>query len=437
MKSLSSKDLLLVGLTLFSMFFGAGNLIFPPFLGFQAGENVWPAVTGFALSAIGIPIMGVAAVSISGSLKELAGRVNKYFALIFTILSYLSIGPGLAIPRTASTSFEMAVAPFLTGGFSLSAARVLYSVLFFGVALLLSMRPDKLTERLGKILTPCLLILILIVFAGSVVSPAGSYGPSYPGYNNNPFAAGFLGGYQTMDAIAALNFGILIAMNVKAKGVKDQKGVVKETIKAGVIAGIVLLLVYSALAYIGNTTGMVNQQAENGAAVLTYAAGDLYGRVGVVLMGIIFFIACLNTCVGLISSCGEFFSSMVPGISYRKWSIIFAVLSFIIANLGLNKILEVSIPILNAIYPVAIVLIILSFLNPWIGKFPYSYSTGILATGIVSIVSALEQSNIRTPVLAELVSGLPLYGMGFPWVIPAIIGSGAGVIISVLTGKMC
>lgn len=434
MRQLSRKNLLLVGLTLFSMFFGAGNLIFPPFLGVQAGTNTWGAMIGFSISAIGLPILGVAAVAKSGGLNVLAGRVHPKFAFVFTLLIYLSIGPGLAIPRTASTSFEMAAVPFAQLGLpvSLNVMQVLYSLVFFGIALALAMNPDKLTERLGKILTPCLLTLILILFIGCLVHPMGSYGNPVEVYQKNPFVNGFLDGYQTMDTIAALNFGIIISLNIKAMGIQENNSVVKETIKAGFIAGTILLLVYCVLAHIGGSAGAVYPEVGNGAGVLTYVAQFLFGKSGMILLALIFFIACLNTCVGLLSCCSEYFSTILPFISYKKWVFLFSGISLVIANIGLNKILEVTVPVLNAIYPVAIILILLAFLHGMLGRFSYVYPIGISATGFTSVIYAMQQSKIRIPWLTRLVERFPLYEIGLAWILPALIGMITGVLFSIL-----
>lgn len=237
-QKLSKQNLLLVGFTLFSMFFGAGNLIFPPFLGAQAGVMTWKAMSGFLLSAVGLPVLGVAAVALSGGIGKLAGRVHPAFAFLFTLLIYLSIGPCLAIPRTSSTSFEMTVFPVLkqlgvsfnstvrgTGFTVQTMAQFGYSVVFFTAAMAVAFRPDKLTDRLGKILCPTLLVLISVIFIGCLVWPMGHYGDPAAAYKSGPAVAGFLEGYQTMDTIAALNFGIIIAINIQAKGV-DQEGAV-------------------------------------------------------------------------------------------------------------------------------------------------------------------------------------------------------------------
>ena len=243
---------LLLGLTLFSMFFGAGNLIFPPYLGSLAGTDMPWAMAGFAITAVCFPILGVMTVARSGGLMMLASRVHPQFAFIFTLLIYLSIGPCVAIPRTASTSFEMALAPMFSGssepvfmGFSsLVCAQFVYSVFFFLLAGLMALKPEKLTQRLGKFTSPALIIMIALLFVACMFNPIAGYGLALPPYDINAFVRGFLEGYQTMDTLAALNFGLIIALNVQALGVKSTEGVVSETVKAGMIAGFFLITIY-------------------------------------------------------------------------------------------------------------------------------------------------------------------------------------------------
>ncbi|NCB62971.1 MAG: branched-chain amino acid transport system II carrier protein [Clostridia bacterium] len=429
-KQLKGRSLVLVGFTLFSMFFGAGNLIFPPFMAAQAGCNTWPAMVGFAISAVGLPILGVVAVARSGGLTKLAGRVHPVFALIFTMLVYLSIGPCLAIPRTASTSFEMAVTPFAGGSDKLWLFQLLYSAVFFAVALLVALRPEKLTERLGKILCPCLLLLIASIFIGCVVRPLGGYGASTGAYFANPIPQGFLDGYQTMDTIAGLNFGIVIALNIRAKGVEEDKNVVRGTIRAGWIAGAVMLAVYAMLAHVGAVSGGAFPGAANGAETLTRIVSALFGPLGSILLAAIFVIACLNTCIGLISSCGEYFHSLVPRFSYRAWAIFFAVVSMAISNAGLNLILKVSVPVLNIIYPVAIVLIALAFLHKWIGAWTRVYPTAILFTAFSSVVYTLDGLGLVIPGVTKVMSYIPLSALGLGWLLPAAAGIGLGILIS-------
>ena len=335
-ETLKGRRLLIVGLTLFSMFFGAGNLIFPPFLAAQAGTAAWPAMAGFLMSAVGLPVLGVIAVSRAGGLDCLAGKVHPAFSMVFTILIYLSIGPCLAIPRTASTSFEMTVLPFLNDGAQTAFWQLIYSAVFFLLAAVTAFHPEKLTQRLGKILCPALLGLIFIMFAGSIAAEPKALPMPAEAYSGLAPVKGFLEGYQTMDTIAALNFGIIIAINIRAVGVEDKDAVVTSTVRSGLIAGALLASVYCALTYVGIKAGPEAQALDNGARVLTFVAERIFGSAGTVVLGLIFFIACFNTCVGLLSCCSEFFCQLIPRISYRKWVVLFAAVSMAVSNAGLT-----------------------------------------------------------------------------------------------------
>ncbi|MFU7515146.1 branched-chain amino acid transport system II carrier protein [Clostridium sp. HCS.1] len=429
MKKLSRKDLLFVGLMLFSLFFGAGNLIFPPFMGEAAGDKIWIVLLGFFVTAVGFPILGVIAVAKSNGLTNLAKRVNPIFATIFTILIYLSIGPGLGIPRAGSLPFEMAVAPYLPEQISLKLSLFIYTLIFFAIAYWLSLSPNKLVDRMGKVLTPTLLLLILVMVIGSFVKPLGGYGVATKGYEISSFFKGFLDGYLTMDTIAALNFGIVISLAIRSKGIEDDKKVVSLSIKAGIIAGILLAVIYAMLAHLGATSGGRFGLAENGAQTLTNITNYIFGKPGAILLALIFTLACLTTSVGLISSCSQYFSTLTKKISYENWVRILTVFSLIIANMGLTKILSISVPILNAIYPVAIMLIVLAIFDFIFKDNKYVYGLTIFFTGVVSLIDAISQVTFSKEGLVKLISYLPLYKQGLAWIVPAVFGIILGMLI--------
>ncbi|RGY96564.1 branched-chain amino acid transport system II carrier protein [Clostridium sp. AM58-1XD] len=384
---LTRFHMILIGFTLFSMFFGAGNLIFPPFLGMEAGSNMPAAMAGFLVSAVCFPILGVAAVAKSDGLPNLASRVHPRFAFFFTLLIYLCIGPCLAIPRTASTSFEMAVLPFIPSGGSNVLFQAVYSLFFFMLASFLALKPDKLKDRLGKLMTPLLLLLIAVIFIGCILRLHTDFAIPSDKYAASPLMTGFIDGYQTMDTMAALNFGIVIAVNIQSLGITEKNEIARETIKAGLIAGLMLVLVYAGTAYIGALTGSMFSEAENGAQTLTLVVRYLFGNTGIIILGLIFFIACLNVCVGLLCCCSEYFSTVFPRLGYQSWLAVFAVVSLIISNAGLNTILAFSVPLLSMIYPVAIALIILSFLPGKLGRSALLYRVVITVTAVYSIAS--------------------------------------------------
>ena len=431
MKKLSRRVQLLLGFTLFSMFFGAGNLIFPPGVGAQAGTLTWPAMAGMAVSAVGLPVLGVVAVARSGGLDALGDRVHPLFSKVFTIVAYLAIGPCLAIPRTASTSFEMAVPPFVGAEAPLALLQLIYSLVFFALALTVALRPEKLTDRLGKIMCPILLVLILVTFIGTLIDPLEGYGaPQSELYAAAPVARGFLDGYQTMDTIAALVFGIISALNIRARGVEEDGDVVRYTVRSGWMAGVLLLAVYAMLAHIGALSGGAFPGATNGAVVLTNLIPALFGTPGSLLLAAIFIIACFNVCVGLICSCAEYFNLICPRLSYRVWAVLFAVVSMLIANAGLDMILKVSVPALSIIYPVAIALIALSFFQRWLEGRPMVYPVTILLTGIASILYTLRDLEALPAAASDLLGALPLAGQGLGWVLPALVGTALGLLLS-------
>lgn len=430
MKSLNKKDIIILGITLFSMFFGAGNLIFPPYLGNNAGENFIPAFLGFAVSAIGLPVLAVTAVTKSGGLNKLASRVHPAFSYIFIIILYLAIGPCLAIPRTASTSFEMAVLPFYEPQSILPS--IIYSFIFFTVAVIIAQKPEKLTEYLGKKLTPCLITLITVIFLGTMFFAVSSIPVSSIAYKSNSLVKGFLDGYQTMDTLAALNFGIIISMNIMAKGIEEKKSVMKYTINAGWIAGILLFIIYLMLGLTGLFTTTNGLNMENGAQILTVSVSSIFGHTGLIILAIIFIIACLNTCIGLFSCCGKYFSDIFPKISYRKWVMIFAITSFFIANIGLTQILKYSVPILNILYPTSIVLIVLALINNKIRNLKFIYPITIYVCILFSVLIVFNQNGINIPLSNIIISKMPLYKIGFGWVVPTLIA----FILSCLLNKI-
>ena len=344
-QALKGRKLLLVGFTLFSMFFGAGNLIFPPDLGAKAGVNLWPAFLGLAISAVGLPVAGVIAVARADGLDKLAGRVHPVFAQVFMILIYLSIGPCLAIPRTASTSFAM-LTPLLGSSAGLQLG---YSVLFFGAAFLVALHPDRLTRWLGSCSRPALLVLILILFGGCLLHPlAAQYAAPTETYRSAVVLQGVLYGYQTMDALAALNFGAVIAMNIRRKALPGSRtcSAVPSVQACGGRAAA------GGLHHAGtrrSTDRCRRARPCHRCEVLTVLAERLFGKAGLVLLAAIFMLACFNTCVGLIACVGEYFHTLLPRIPYLFLPP-FLPLPVADRKSGLAEILRLSIPVLNALY---------------------------------------------------------------------------------------
>lgn len=420
----------LVSFMLFSMFFGAGNLIFPPFLGQNAGSSAIPALMGFLATAVILPVLGVIVVARFDGLDKLGQYVGRRFALIFTVLIYLSIGPGLGIPRAASVPFEMAVAPYLPHGANTQLCMLLYSLVFFLAALWLCMTPGKLVERVGHFLTPSLLLLLLVLFMGFVFRGSVDIAAPQEAYRSAPFLKGFSEGYQTMDTIAALNFGLVIATTLKSFGLTDKRDMLKHTYKAGIFAGLILALVYVLLTYMGMCSSGVYEVQENGAWTLRRIVYQVFGAPGAVLLAAIFTLACLTTCVGLINSISQYFTGLFGRLSYKNWVYIITGFSFLVCNLGLNAILSISVPILNAIYPMAIVMILLGLSHGAWKNSRLAYPLTIAGTGIVSIIYALDKLGLTLGTVTELCRKLPLYDNGFGWLCAASVMLLLSVILS-------
>ena len=412
---LGKKNMVLVSFMLFSLFFGAGNLIFPPLMGQMAGAKTPLATLGFLVTAVLLPVLGVIVVAQFDGLENLARKVNPWFAMIFTIAIYLSIGPGLGIPRAASVPFEMAIKPYMPEDSDFKVYMLLYSLVFFAIACWLALAPKKLVNRIGKFLTPTLLLLIVGLFICFLFNGDKSVNPAQPSYENGAFVKGFIEGYNTMDAIAALNFGLVIATTLKTFNIEKKKDVMHYTVRAGILAGAILAGIYVMLAFMGMQSSAVYEIKGNGAWTLRCIVRQLFGNTGAIILAAIFTLACLTTCVGLVTSIAQYFSTLTKKISYKSWIFIIVTFSFLVCNLGLNAILSISIPVLNAIYPIAIVLIVMGLLDKWIGKIPGIYPVTVFATAVISILHAID-GLVRMGPVSKMLEKLPLYTYGMGWV---------------------
>ena len=416
----SKRDFILLALVLFSMFFGAGNLIFPPMVGKLAGTNLAGAMLFFGVTAVVLPVLGMMAMAKTRGLPNLGERVGTKFSVLFTIVIYMSIGPCLAIPRAGSVPFEMAIAPYLPHGFSGRWALLAYTVVFFAAAGIISVMDDKKMQKLmGNILTPTLLAMLLALFAASLFSDMPSYGAPQGAYVLHPMLKGFVDGYLTMDTLAALNFGLVITLSIEAHGIFDQKRIRGINVKISLLAGIILFLIYLMLADIGAKSAALFPDTTNGAQILANVSTRLFGKFGAVIIALIFTLACLTTCVGLLASISHYFTTLIPRLTYRHWVILWTFISFVLANVGLDGILKYNIPVLTAIYPVSIMLIVLALCEKIVGTGACMYRCTIYTTALISIVNALDQASVTLPLLTALICKLPMYSSSLGWLIPA------------------
>lgn len=440
MKSkLSWRNLMFIGSMLFGLFFGAGNLIFPVFLGQQAGSHVILAIIGFLIAGIGLPLLGVAGMGMTRSenVFELAQKVNRPYAYGFTILLYLTIGPFFATPRLATSSFQMGIAPFIGHG-NEKLVLAVFSVIFFLTAWFFARKPSKLMTYVGKWLTPMFLILLGILIVVALIKPMGnlSFQPN-KSYVDSPIFSGFTEGYNTMDALASLAFGSIVVDAIKNLGITEPTQIAKDTIKSGVISVILMGAIYSLLALIGTMSLGQFSRAENGGVTLAQIFNYYFGSFGSILLALIVIIACLKTAIGLISAFGESINSMFPKLSYKLLIIFASVIPCIFANVGLTNIIKYSTPVLMFIYPLAIVLILLAVLSPILGDSRWIYGMTTLFTIVPAIISGAVSmpKNLQISFLISANNYLPLSSMGLSWIVPAAIGLMIGYLIEKLNKK--
>lgn len=428
-------DTVFVGLMLFSMFFGAGNLIFPPFLGAEAGSSYWLAMTGFIVTGVGLPFAVLYAVSlVKGGVQTIGNRVHPVFSTIFMVVIYLSIGPFLAIPRNANVAYEMGLKPFLSNNSNAGLILLLFTVCFFALAYAVSLNPSKMEKYMGRWITPTLLLAMVILCAAGFVKLDAPLQPPSAAYQSGAFSTGFIEGYNTMDALAALAFGIVILTAIQQRGVRDRKQLTNYTLKAGLIAGTLLALVYVSLGLIGGRMAAAGS-FENGTDILSAASTLLLGESGTALLGFIFTLACFTTVVGLTTACGQYFSNLIPKVSYKTVVLLVTLVSFTLSNLGLNQILKVSVPFLVTAYPLTIVLIALTFFNRYFKNSKKVYGSAILFTGVFAMMDGLLAFGIDLGPVQVMKDNLPLSSMGLQWILPAIVGTGVGIVISNFSNK--
>ena len=408
-KSNSLRDMIVVGFALFSMFFGAGNVVFPPYLGMEAGPQWLAGFSAYFIADIGLALLGMFALLRVGSSEAVISRVGKVPAELLMCAIILCIGPMVAIPRTSATTFEMAISPNLSG-----VSPVLFSVLFFALILVLCIKESAVVDIVGKILTPLLLLGLFAIIIKGIITPVGEI--SALPQISNVAVTGIKAGYQTMDALAALPFGIIVLQSVTAKGYDNSKKQFRVVGGSAILAGVLLLAVYMGLAYLGATvSGQYNGTIGRAQLVMAIVEA-LMGKVGMILFGVVVGLACVTTAIALTSSAAAYFAELCRSkVPYKAFVIAICVFSAVVSNLGLDRIVAVAAPVLDVIYPPTLVLIFISLLMP---RMPDRVSRGAcIGALITSVLCTLTAHGINIPV----VPSLPLYDLGLSWLIPAAV----------------
>ena len=431
-EKLSFQSYLFVGSMLFGMFFGAGNLIFPVHMGQEAGSQLLPATAGFLITGIGLPFLGIVAIGVSGSngLQDLASRVHPAYAKFMTILLYLTIGPAFALPRTATVSYQIGLAPSVSEA-EQTMALLGFTLVFFIVALCFSLRPNKILVWIGKLLNPLFLIFLAFLIVTAFLHPMGdtALAAVHGDYADHAFFKGFTEGYNTMDVLASLAFGIIVVRTLKDLGIRTPGRIAIGTVKAGFVSVVLMGIIYSCLVCIGTASVGQFELSPNGGVALAQIADFYFGSFGAVLLAVIVTLACLKTAVGLITACSETFEDMFPDfLGYRTYACIFTVVSFLIGNVGLTQIITLAVPILMFLYPLAITLVFLALLSGIFGSRQAVY----LSTTVFTLLAAVGDALNALPAGAKELSfvqdllgvyaQLPFLQIGMGWVTPALLG---------------
>lgn len=442
---LTMRETIIVASTLFGMFFGAGNLIFPVHLGQMAGSNSWHAIAGFIITAVGIPILAVAAIgnTHSDDLQQLSGKVSGWYGVVFTSVLYLTIGPFFAIPRCATVSFTTGIQPMISES-SYRLGQFAFTLVFFALVLFFSLRPSGITTWIGKVINPLFLTFLAVLIVVAMVNPGAHVSDVAPeeAYQSGALFNGFVEGYGTMDAIAGLAFGIVIINVVRDFGVEHKNDLARETLRAGIFTGILMALIYLLTILMGAQSRGLFDTSDNGAIALTQISSHYLGSLGSLVLAVTITFACLKTALGLVTSCSAMFVKMFPGtLSYRGWAIAFTLFSFAVSNAGLTAIINYAVPVLMLLYPLVITLIIMALFEKYFGGSVYVYrcvTAGAFIAAIFDFAKTLPegvQTSLGIPAMTELAGRVfPFFGLGLGWIVPSLIGLAIGILLTRIRG---
>lgn len=430
-QKLTFMEILPIGLMLFASFFGAGNLIFPPALGQSAGVNFLPAAAGFCTTGVGIPLLGIIAIGLlrASNPEALALPVHPKFAKALIVVTVLTIGPFFAIPRTGAVSFDVGILPFISAeNYDLGLA--LYSLFFFMVTYFLSVNPSKIVDWVGKILTPLLLISIAILVVQVFMHPMGEPQQAGGYYASMPYLKGFQEGYYTMDLLATMLFGTVVIDSIKVRGISEGSVLTRTCIMAGIIAAVLLAAIYFSLTYTGATSVAVFGVSDNGAIALSSIANYYMGTAGNVVLCLMIFFACLTTSIGLTVSAGSYLEQVLKyKMQYQRIAAIICIFSFAVSNVGLTKIISLSVPVLCLLYPIVIVLVMMAFMPV---KRACVYRSTLAFTIVFAIIDGLNAAGVPMKTAEALFKDvIPFYSAGFGWFVPSIVGLVLGILYSV------
>ena len=398
----------LTALLLFGMFFGAGNLTFPPQLGFESGGHFWPAIAGFVLSGVGIAILTliIGTLNPKGYIHEISQKISPKFALLYLAVLYLSIEPMLGNSHT-------------------SLWLLAFTAVYFALALWIAMNPSKILDSIGRILTPIFaLLIVILVVVGAFKYGGHSTHTATEAYKASAFGNGFLEGYNTLDALASVAFSVVAVVTLNQLGFKSKKEYISTIWVVGILVGLMFSGLYLGLAFLGNhfplDTSTLGEGANLGAAVLSNATQAIFGPISQIFLAVMVTVTCFTTTAGLIVATGEFFNKAFPQVSYKTYAIVFTRVGFAIANLGLNNIIAFSVPVLLILYPITITIVMIVIANKFVALSKPGMQVTVAVVTLIALLSVIG-SQFKLAGLNALINFLPLSGASLPWLIPAIL----------------
>ena len=414
-------DTIIIGFALFAIFFGAGNLIFPPYLGVTAGENWGIATLAFLISDPLLSIIAVMVVAaLGGSALNVGRRVHPLFASALAAICVLLIGPIFAVPRTGASTHEIFVQSYFP-----SAPQWITSLVFFGIVLWITYKENSVMDAIGKYLTPILLFILFCIFVAAIVQPDATFATTD---GTGLFAQGFKEGYQTMDVLGAPLLAGVVMKDITRRGYLNKKDQFRMMFGVGIVAFILLALVYSTLAYSGASMSTVIDSTAQRAAMLTTIVKNLLGSWGQLAMGLAVCFACLTTAIGLTTTCGQYFEEVSKGkISYKKTILVTVAVEFIISLVGVDSLINLAVPVLTFIFPIMISLILFSAFDRYI-PYDWTYLGAVIGAGIIGLVQGI---NTLSQLLGEnllgdavkLIGTFPLATYGLEWIVPTFAGA--------------
>ncbi|PSW06199.1 branched-chain amino acid transport system II carrier protein [Photobacterium lipolyticum] len=410
---MKKQDLLAIGLMTFALFLGAGNLIFPPSMGLEAGTNLLPAMAGFLITAVGLPAFTLIVLGRISCTQNLTRALPSWLGRTFWVLLFTAIGPAFGMPRAVTVAYEMGLKPFVTEDHLL-----LFSVIFSGLTLVLALSPGKLVDYIGKLMTPALILMLLALSVAALLAPLGE--PLLPSatYQQSALTNGLIQGYMTMDGIAAVGFGWVIIKAINAKGVTEPKAVAKTSLYVAGIYTVLMGACYLAMGYVGATSATVAASAANGGEILTLYVAGIFGEYGQLLLAAIITMACLTTTVGLTNASAEYYQQSFNA-PFTLTSVIVVMLTAFIANFGLDQIISVSLPAILILCPIAISLVMVSYANSAGCSIKHTHLTVLVSTLVFGSLDALNILGYMPKSLDQNIAEvLPLYTAHASWLLP-------------------